>query len=177
MNKIDPNEIRGVLNYLASTNNFFDSYESMKFNNIFRIMPNDNSPDGYTSMILSSIERDMCVNVKIGEQGFRNLQEYSESFAYEVAPIHSSYSSMSNFFNINTVLSFVPNTNMGLYYSYIVYEKDGNVLCSEVRLSDTCCISVNMNLPIYFNKKIVEKFGSTWNDLQNKLMSGGIGRQ
>lgn len=171
MNKIERKEINGILNFVAECDDFDSQYRRICKPYLMKTLSGENS---YGIFLFTENEKEY-IEIPISYRSFLNLNFYAKEKIREIPTSQDLFASISNFYDINFICSFIKKVefteknNDKLFYCYLMLEKDGEILCVNVSLSDIICISKSTSLSLYIKDTILDKIKKPIEELKNRL--------
>jgi len=166
MNNIQLKDINGILNYLSKSEDFFKEY--IEANKSYGY----SMPMLYGGMkcgLIIETNENKSLDIDISIRSYLNLKVFSDKQTRQIPTSQTLFNIISNFYNVNIVLFFIEKEERGIYFTHVILEKDSNIFCSNVFISDAVCMSKTMHIPIYINRKIIETKAIFINNLKYKM--------
>lgn len=69
---------------------------------------------------------------------------------------HDLFTSLINTLEVTLKKVLIYYVDEGIYYSYLIFEKDGNVFKLDARTSDAVALAIKNNAPIFTTSQIIE---------------------
>jgi len=151
-------EVEGLLNYLGKSKNFFEEYETLKNTKMFC---DEVNPKEYKFGLICYFKniKEKALKVDLSPRSYFNMKYFLDVHTKYVSPTHNLFTSVCNFSDINIVAAVVPLYDNGHFVTFIIFEKDGQYLCSDCVLTDAICIMQVNEFPLYVHQDLVYKLG------------------
>jgi bifunctional DNase/RNase len=169
MNKLELEEIMGIINFYSDSKDFFKEYTRMGSTYIYNIEGSED--DKKYGLVITTADIKLCVVAYINLRSFLNLKLYLDKHIKQIPSSQGLFTILSNIYGINIICSFVKEVNNNFYKTFIVTEKDGQFFCSNVFLSDAVCFNRSVDVPLYMNNRIIKEKGINPADVQEFIVS------
>lgn len=172
MNNLDITKCAGILNHISGSGDFFSDYEPVVYTAVYK-QDRDILTDSTASMtcvFFKVIDKDLHFEARVPYHSYMSVKSFSEKTSDYMPEFHSVVNKALNHFSVNTVLSFVKEEREGKFESYLLFEKDGEFLFTNVKLTDAVCLSFCMDMPLLFHRGIVDKLAVCRKDFEQRIV-------
>ncbi len=115
---------------------------------------------GAYALILEEISTKKKIPIVIGAYEAQSIAISLEEDLQPPRPLtHDLFKSLANTYYINLVKVVIHKLVDGVFYSNLIWEKDGVKTAIDSRTSDACALAVRFNAPIFMTETILDKAG------------------
>ena len=155
------NEYNGVLSLLGVCNDFNNDYCESRMINLTVQQQKD------TGVVLGSFSHKTknCIPAKTSIASFlvlKSMVDKETHLSYgDNQGLHKIVNSIFSFFENEPILGFCDQyiKEQDLLFANIVFKRGNDYLCSEIGLGDLLCLSIELNMPVFIKKEIIDKYG------------------
>lgn len=161
-------EIKGILNALASSKDFFEEYQEIEPPLLYSFI--DSMGETRYGNVIRGKDTDLQVEINIGTRSYFNLKFYLDSHTEDIPCTYGFINSLCAFYDIEIVCGFIEKVERDVFVSNIVLKKEDRFFCQNIIYSDLVGINRESKFPIYMNNKIFVQKGNRKN---NKIKFNG----
>ncbi len=115
---------------------------------------------GAYALILEESQTKKKIPIVIGAYEAQSIAISLEKDLTPPRPLtHDLFKSFANIYEIRLFEVVIYKLIDGVFYSHLVWEREGVKTAMDSRTSDACALAVRFNVPIFTTKDIVEKAG------------------
>jgi len=158
MKTINPTEVKGLLNFVGQSSNFFEEYDVV--DNV-RLFCSDRDINDLKFGIFCSFKNSKnTLKVDVSSRSYYNMKFFLDKHTKYIPHAHKLFNILVNFGKIKIVAAIVTSYDKGHFITYMIFENDGKFLCTDCFFTDAVCIMQSCDFPIYVHQEIVYFLGT-----------------
>jgi len=155
MNLVNPDSVKGIVNYASCSEDFMSQYSLIIGTNLYFYEEIDITIK-YGLILINKDEKN-TVNVPLSIKSYLTLKNPSDLQTVNIQTIHSLMNIISNRCGMNIINGFIKDVHGDYFESYILFEFNGEFICVNIPVSDIFAMRNTTNFPVYINNEIIEK--------------------
>lgn len=170
----DTNKNLGVFNYVTGSKDFVSEYIPIIYTASWKHKKDlMGGPKYDLSVFFKVLDEDKHFDVRVPESSYLNIKSFLERSQSDTFDFHRVFGLITNMYDVNVIMSFISDVVEQRYLTYVLCERDGEFLCTNIKISDALCLSLAMNAPVMIRKDIANRISMPKGEFERKVMKRG----
>jgi len=170
MNNQPLDDIKGLVQYVAGTDDINKKYSTVKQSSLYHYENLDSSLK--FGIVISFFEKESekwCINIPLSFRAFLNVKFYSDYHSIKITTMHTVMNLFSNRHDIRFVCGIVKDIHEDYFESFLIMGDGEKYTAVDLPLSDIMSMTNSLSFPVFVNNEIIKKRKIDFNTVMKHL--------